>query len=103
MSSAEVKAKLKETAKSIKELLDATVKMAHKQLSTTTPKVASMLDNLIKEATKVMSDTLKAIDKRTAPEQLELLKVYRDFIDKQRELVQRKIDAIEKNETKKKE
>ena len=95
MSSQELKLKLKETFKSVRELLIALRKATHEQLTRTAPRVARTLDKSFDRASRSLSDTLKLISKKTNREQLELLKAYRSFLQKQTEFVEAKIRALE--------
>jgi anion-transporting ArsA/GET3 family ATPase len=96
MSTEEVKAKARQTAKSVGELLDAVQKAAHERLSKEAPKVVNTLDSSFDKATQGLTDTLKTIDKRTAKEQAELLKAYRSFLQKQAEIVDKKMASMKK-------
>lgn len=96
MSSNEVKAKAKETIESVKELLKAVSENAQAELKKNAPKVAGTLDRSFERTSKGLTDTLGVIDKRTGKEQLELLKVYRSFMQKQTEIVQARITDLEK-------
>ena len=96
MSSDEVKAKAEETIKSAKELLKAVKESAHAELRKSAPKVAGTLDRSFERTAKGLADTLGVIDKKTGKEQLELLKVYRSFMQKQTEMVQARIADLEK-------
>jgi hypothetical protein len=99
MSGEEVKAKAKETAKSVSELLDAVQKAINARLSREAPKVANALDGSFDKASKGLADTLKTIDKRTGKEQAELLKAYRSFLQKQAEIVDKKIASMKDRKT----
>jgi len=96
MSSQEVKTKAKETLRSVKELLKAVTESVDAELKKNAPKVASTLDRSFETASKSLTDTLGVIDKKTGKEQLELLKAYRSFIQKQAEIVQGRISGLEK-------
>jgi hypothetical protein len=98
MSSEEVRAKAKQTAKSVGELLDAVKKAAHARLSREAPKVVNALDGSFDRASKALTDTLKTIDKGTAKEQAELLKAYRSFLDKQAEIIEKKMASMKDKE-----
>ncbi len=94
MSTEEVKTKAKETVESVAELLKAVKKVVHSELSKEAPKVVNTLDSSFDKASKGLTDTLKTIDRRTAREQLELLRGYKSFLQKQTELIDKKIASI---------
>ncbi len=96
MSGQDVKAKAKQTAKSAAELLDAVKKAVQASLSKNAPKVANALDSSFDKASKGLVDTLETIDKGTAKEQAELLKAYRSFLQKQTEIIDKKIASMKK-------
>ena len=96
MSSKEVKAKAKETLKSVRELLEAVTESVDAELRKNAPRVADTLDRSFETASKSLTDTLGVIDRKTGKEQLELLKAYRSFIQKQAEIVQGRISDLEK-------
>lgn len=98
MSGEEVKSKAKQTAKSVGELLDAVEKAAHARLSKEAPKVANALDSSFDKASKTLTDTLKTIDKSTAKEQAELLKAYKSFLDKQAEIIEKRMASMKDKE-----
>lgn len=99
MSSEEVKAKAKETLRSVEELLKAVTNSVDAELKKNAPRVANTLDRSFDTASKSLTDALGVIDRRTAKEQLELLKAYRSFIQKQEEIVQGRISDLEKEQT----
>jgi tRNA(Glu) U13 pseudouridine synthase TruD len=94
MSESELKRSWEETVKSVKELVRAVTKATHEQLNKTTPKVVNALDESIKKASKDLSDTLQAIDRRGAREQIQLLSAYQSFLQKQIEMIEGKIRAL---------
>jgi len=98
--SSEVKEKAKQTAKSAAELLDAVKKAANARLSKEAPKVVNALDGSFDKASKGLADTLKTIDKRTAKEQAELLKAYKSFLQKQTEIIDKKMASMKEQENK---
>ena len=100
MSADEVKAKAKQTAKSIGELLDAVEMAARARLSKEAPKVVNTLDGSFDKATKGLTATLKTIEKRTTKEQAELLKAYKSFLQKQAEIIDKRIASMKKKEAK---
>ena len=101
MSGEEVKAKAKETVKSVAELLKAVKNVAHDQLSKNAPKVVNTLDSSFDKGSRVLTDTLRTIDRETSQEQLELLNAYRSFLQKQTELIERKMTSIKQESPKK--
>jgi hypothetical protein len=60
------------------------------------PKVANYLDKSIDEASKGFSDVMGSLDKRTSVEQQELLKAYSSFLQKQVQLVDKRLSSLEK-------
>jgi len=96
MSSEEVKAKAKETLRSVRELLKAVAESVDAELKKNAPRVANTLDRSFETASKSLTDTLRIIDRKTGKEQVELLKAYRSFIQKQVEIVQGRISDLEK-------
>jgi hypothetical protein len=94
--SSEVKTKFKETLKSTKGLLNAVKNATHEQLQRRAPNVVHSLDRTFDEASKTLSEFVDSLDKRTAKEQLELLKGYRSLLGKQSDIVAAKIAALEK-------
>jgi len=99
MSSEEVKAKAKETLRSVKELLKTVTESADAELKKNAPRVANTLDRSFETASKSLTDTLGVIDRKTGKEQLELLKAYKSFIQKQSEILQGRISDLEHAET----
>ena len=100
MSREEVKAKAKETVRSARELMDAVKKAINAQLSTSAPKVANALDGSFDRAARTLTDALGTIDQKTAREQVELLKAYRSFLEKQGEIVDRRMASVRRKGTK---
>ena len=98
MSSEEIKAKAKETAKNVGELLESVKKAVHARLSKEAPKVVNTLDSSFDKASKSLADSLAAIDKRTTKEQSELLKAYKSFLQKQTEIIDRKMASTKKKQ-----
>ena len=96
MSSGEVKAKAKETLKSATELLRAVKESVHAELEKTAPRVVNTLDKSFDKASRGLSDTLGVIDRKTGKEQLELLKAYGSFLQKQTEMIQSRISDLER-------
>lgn len=96
MSSQEVKLRLEETIRSVRELLVALMKAAHEQLNRT-PRIAHVLDKVFDGVTKELSETLELISKRTSREQLELLEAYRSLLQKQMEFVEARIRVLEED------
>jgi DnaJ-domain-containing protein 1 len=96
MSSDEVQAKARETLRSMKELLKAVKTSAHRELEKNAPKVVNTLDRSFEKASNSLTDTLGVIDKKTTKEQLELLKAYRSFLQKQTQMIQTKITSLER-------
>ena len=90
----EVKQKAKETVKSAAELLEAVKNSAHARLSKEAPKVVNAIDDSFDRASKGLTDALKTIDKRTSKEQSELLGAYRSFLQKQTEIIDRKMASM---------
>lgn len=101
MSADEVKAKAKETAKNARELLDAVERAINARLSKEVPKVTNALDDSFAKASKGFTDAMKTIDKRTSKEQSELLKGYQSFLQKQNEIIEKRIASMKKQEEKK--
>lgn len=101
MSSDEIKAKAKQTAKSAGELLDAVKRTAHARLSKEAPKVVDTIDKSFDRAAKGLTDALDDLDKRTHKEQSEVLKAYRSFLQKQTEIIEKRIASMKKQEEKK--
>ena len=99
MSSEEVKAKAKETLRSVKELLKTVTEGVDAELKKNAPRVANTLDRSFETASKSLTDTLGVIDRKTGKEQLELLKAYKSFIQKQAEILQGRISDLEHAET----
>jgi hypothetical protein len=98
MSTQEVREKAKQTAKSVGELLDSVKKAAHARLSKEAPRVVNALDGSFDKASKGLTDTLRTIDKRTAKEQAELLKAYKSFLEKQTEIIERRMSSMKNQE-----
>jgi DnaJ-domain-containing protein 1 len=98
MSTQEVREKARQTAKSVGELLDSVKKAAHARLSKEAPRVVNVLDSSFDRASKGLNDTLKTIDKRTTKEQAELLKAYKSFLDKQTEIIEKKMSSMKDKE-----
>ncbi len=96
MSSEEVKAKAKETAKNAGELLDAVTRAARARLSREVPNVADALDSSFAKASKGLTEALKTVDEMTRKEQAELLGAYRSFLQKQTEIIDRTMDSKRK-------
>jgi hypothetical protein len=95
MSSPEVKSKLMDTLKSTKELLKAAKAATQEQLRKNVPKVANYLDKSLDETSKAFSDFMGSLDKRTSVEQRELLKAYSSFLQKQAQIVDRRLSSLE--------
>lgn len=100
VSSGEVKQKAKETLKSATELLKAVKESVHTELETTAPKVVNTLDRSFDKASSGLSDTLRVIDRKTGKEQIELLKAYGSFLQKQSEMIQSRISDLERDHPK---
>jgi hypothetical protein len=94
MSAQEIKAKAKETAKSARELLDAVERAINARLSKEAPKVRNALDDSFAKASKGFTDAMKTIDKRTTKEQSELLKAYKSFLQKQTEIIEKRMASM---------
>jgi signal transduction protein with GAF and PtsI domain len=99
MSSKEVKEKLKTTVKSVKELMEVVVKATHAEITSKSPKLVHTLDSSIDKASGAFTDALRTIDKRTLKEQRTLLEAYKTFLNKQIELLDRKLEDISGSES----
>ena len=91
----EAKSKLVDTLKSTKELLKTVKDATREQLRKNAPRVANYLDKSLDEGTKAFSDSMGSLDKRTSAEQRELLKAYSSFLQKQAQLVDRRLASLE--------
>ncbi|MDG6978212.1 MAG: DUF5320 domain-containing protein [Nitrososphaerota archaeon] len=91
-----VEAKARETVKSAGALLEAVKNAVNAKLSKTAPKVANALDGSFDKTSKTLTDTLEAIDQRTGNEQVELLKAYRSFLQKQSEIIDKRIESMKR-------
>lgn len=100
MSSAQVREKAKQTLESVRELIIAVKEAMHEELRKKAPNVINALDKQIDKAAKGFSNTLKIIDKKTSKEQLELLKAYRSFLQKQIEMIDSRISSLEREQVK---
>ena len=100
MSSNEVKGKARQTAMSAAELLDVVKRTAQAQLASQVPTVANALDSSFDKAAKGLTDTLDTIDRSTAKEQAELLKAYKSFLQKQTEIIERRVASMKERESK---
>ena len=90
---------LSSTLKSTKELLKSLKATTQEQLRKNVPKVANYLDKSIDEASKGFSDLMGSLDKRTSVEQRELLKAYNSFLQKQVQLVDKRLSSLEKEKS----
>ena len=96
MSSEDLSERAKQTLKAFKELLEKAEESTERALVRAAPKVQKSVDASLDTAAKGFSATMKAIDGATAKEQLELLKAYRKFISGQGDLVDARIQTLEK-------
>jgi len=94
MGSPEVKTKFIDTLKSAKEFLKAVKAATQEQLRKSAPRVANYLDRSLDEASKAFSDFMDSLDKRTSVEQRELLKAYSSFLQKQTQIVDRRLSSM---------
>lgn len=94
MSAEDVKAKARQTVKSVSELLDSVQKAVNDRLSKEAPKVVNSLDKSFNDASKALTDTLKTVDQKSRKEQAELLKAYRSFLQKQTEIVEKRMASM---------
>jgi signal transduction protein with GAF and PtsI domain len=92
----EVDERFRDTVKSFKELLLAVKKMADDEMRKTAPSVASSLDKSFEAASSAFLDAIETIDNKTQQEQRELLKAYSSFLQKQDELVRKRLAAVER-------
>jgi len=92
--SSEVRAKAKETMKGVRELLEAVKNDVNARLSKEVPKVRNALDSSFDKASKSMTDALRTVDRRTGKEQVELLKAYRSFLQKQTEIIDKRMASM---------
>jgi vacuolar-type H+-ATPase subunit E/Vma4 len=95
LSSEDLSQKAKHTIMSVKELLEKMEESTKRALEKAAPKVQKSVDTSMDAAAKGFTGTMKAIDGATANEQLELLKVYKKFINGQGEFVDGRIKALE--------
>ncbi len=95
MSQQEIKDKAKQTLKSAQELVNSLTDAAHAELSKTAPKLAKTLDQEFDKAAGAFSDTLRTVDKSSSKEQAQLLGAYRSFLQKQTELIDRRLKDVE--------
>ena len=95
MSTAErVRKSINDSIKSAEDFVESTKKSLQSELSKTTPKIQHALDQSVDEAGKALTNALKATDKKTSHEQLELLKSYRGFLQGQVAYVDKRIKDI---------
>ena len=95
MSTAErVSKSINDSIKSAEDFVESTKKSLQSELSKTTPKIQHALDQSVDEAGKALTNALKATDKKTSHEQLELLKSYRGFLQGQVAYVDKRIKDI---------
>jgi phosphate uptake regulator len=93
MSSKEAKEKAKKTMEDVTSFLREAKKAAHEELSKEAPKASEALDKAFKTASKSLADALRATQEKTSKEQLELLRAYRSFLQKQVDLIDKRIES----------
>jgi len=95
MSAADrVRKSINDSVKSTEDFIESTKKSLQYELAKTTPKIQHMLDQSADEAGKALSNAVKATDKRTSKEQMQLLMSYRSFLQGQVEFVEKRIKAM---------
>ncbi len=95
MSSKEAKEKARKTMEDVESLLRDAKKAAHEELSKEVPKISKALDNAFNTASKSLSEALRAAQNKSSKEGLELLRAYRSFLQKQTDLIDKKIESTE--------
>lgn len=88
----EIKAKAKQTWKSAQELANSLTDAAHKELAKSAPRLTNALDEQFDNASKAFSNAMNEIDRKTAKEQADLLRAYRSFLQKQTEMIDKKLN-----------
>ena len=94
MSQQEIKEKAKQTLKSAQELVNSLADAAHAELAKTAPGLTKTLDAEVDKAARAFTDTLRTADQKSAKEQAELLGAYRAFLQKQTELIDRRLKEV---------
>ena len=91
--------KVRETIKSTEEFLDNAKKSLQEEFSRTAPRFEHALDRSLDEAGQALSNAMNSIDKKTSPEQLDLLNGYRSFLQRQVEFVDARMNKIRKTDS----
>ncbi len=92
MSQEDIRDKAKRTWKNAEDLVAGLTDSAHRELSETAPKLTNALDEQFDNAAKAFSKAMNDIDKKTAKEQGDLLRAYRSFLQKQTEMIDRRLN-----------
>ncbi len=96
MKAQRITSRVKETIKKTERFVIGAKEFTQKELSHNAPKVVHALDKSMDKAGQGLYSALATINKKTGPEQLELLKSYKTFLQKQIAFVDSQIKAREK-------
>ena len=95
MSRDKVAEKGKDALRAVRDLLEKAEETTHKALVRAAPAVQRSVDASMQAAGKGFTATMKSIDGATAKEQLELLKMYNNFLSGQLEYIQSRIMVLQ--------
>ena len=98
MSTDKGAAREKRAWKALKEFLDKAEGAVQKEVTRATPAVRKSLGSSLDSASKLFASTMKALDRHTEREQVEILKGYKVLLDAQSGFVRSRLRSLEKKD-----
>jgi hypothetical protein len=94
----ELRSKALEVARAIKDLGASIGKTMDSYITKQAPRAVAFVDRSLTKASKGFESALSDIDKKTARQQFELLLSYRNFLQQQTELVNKKLNSLKNSQ-----
>jgi hypothetical protein len=85
--------------KALKDFLEKAEGAVEREVTRATPAVRRSLESSLESASKLFASTMKALDRHTEREQVEILKGYKVLLDAQSGFVESRLRSLEEKET----
>ena len=82
----------KDLSSASKAFVDSTDKFVQE----TSPKVSATINETLEKTSETFKRTMTSIDNQTKPQQVKLLKVYRSFLSKQVDAIEKRLEKLKK-------
>ncbi|MDG6901672.1 MAG: hypothetical protein JRM80_06890 [Nitrososphaerota archaeon] len=84
----------KSSVRTIRKLLKNAESTVQAGITKTTPVLMKTLDKSMRKAASALTDALNTVDKKSAEDQIELLKLHRKFLEKQTAVIDDRVESL---------